>query len=146
MGSRAGPWLSAALTRLGVDPQTLLQSMVYLFCLRESFCCFKWPLFLESCLKFFVFRKDAGWCYFSKDGVSLSKANGNRSPNSTFRNSAHSLHVHLSTPIIQSLVLPAPNSSKSLKIILKWCLAPTEKITGELLPALGRVKTTVFAC
>lgn len=67
-------------------------------------------------------------------------------PSLVFCNSAHSLHVYLSIPIIQTSVLPAPNSSKSLKIILKWCPAPTEKITGELLPDLGRVKTTAFVC
>lgn len=61
-----------------------------------------------------------------------------------FCSSAHSLRVYVSIPIIQTLLLPAPKSSKSLKIILKWCLAPTEKITGEVLPALGRVKTTAF--
>lgn len=63
-----------------------------------------------------------------------------------FCKSAHSFNVYLSIPIILTLVLPAPNSSKSLKIILKCCLAPTDKITGQLFSALGRVKATVSVC
>lgn len=42
------------------------------------------------------------------------------------------------------LGLTCSNSSESLKIIHEQCLAPTENIAVELLPAPGRVTTAVF--